>query len=87
MIKITLRTAMDSLDWDKFCAVTGLNPRCLNDGADENMVIVLDDEQAQDLGLPPEVEDQPSYDDLIKTTGIPRGAQLRKENKELKGLT
>jgi hypothetical protein len=48
---ITLRQAMDMGVWDKFCEVMGLNPYCINEGADENASYSVTKRDAARIGI------------------------------------
>jgi hypothetical protein len=45
-IHATLREIMDAGIWDEFCEESGTNPWCLNEGADEDAVVVIPAELA-----------------------------------------
>lgn len=44
IIKATYREIMDSGLWEDFCELSGTDPWCLNEGADENALVVVPSE-------------------------------------------
>ncbi len=48
---LTLKELMDNYDWDKVCDVLGLNPWCINEGADPNSYQEITEEQAREIGI------------------------------------
>ena len=52
MMYITLREFMRRFGWsDEYCQIVGINPWALNEGADPDMIIEIDYDQATKLGI------------------------------------
>ena len=56
-IVVTAKEAMDKDVWQKLCDMKGLNPWCVNEGANQDMEIELTVAEAQVLRFVPEEDD------------------------------
>ena len=53
-ISVTLRDILDAPNigaWDEFCTARGINPWCVNEGADDTSEYTITMEEAQNWGL------------------------------------
>lgn len=51
MIEVTLGYLLHNSDWDRACEILGLNPWCINEGANRECTVNVTFEQAEKIGL------------------------------------
>ncbi len=51
IILVTYNDILEVGSWEQFCEETGLNPYCINEGAESSTTVELTIEQAEAYGL------------------------------------